>query len=216
MRALSKILASTLTLLILMMTPLMAAAASLDAAPQIGPAPLLAALGLVGLGTVITLKARDATGNKKTFALDTEKPAEMSEVIDQVVELRTEEATAPLHATITRLKSVIQLLREKMAAEIMRVETLAAPRNDKGETQYDAEAQKTYYLGDNERHIEPLQAERLCLEFDKAVRTEVKVPAATTSEEPGDTPTKDDPYAVALKAAGYEPEKSAPPAKTDA
>lgn len=209
MRALLKF--STLLLLALLtvvMTPLCAAAASIDVAPQIGPAPLLTVLGIVvGLGTVITLKAKDATGNKKTFAIDTEKPAEMSEVLEQVVELRTEEATTPLKAQIERLKSVVKLLREKMAGEIMRVEKLTAPKSTSGEEQYDAEGQKTYYLGNEEKGIEALQPERLCMEFDKAMRTSVKAEVATTSEEPDDVPSND-PYVKALKAAGYEAPKT--------
>lgn len=161
---------------------------------------------------IVRLKA-GPSDTLRTHTIDTSEDA-FGETIEAYGDARAEQAAEPLQAQVKRLAATVALFRGKMAAEVMRVEKLAAPKGKDGAPEYDAEAQKTYYLGNEEKHIEPLQAERLCLEFDKAMRTEVKATPATTSEEPGDTPTGDDPYQTALKAAGYEPEQT--PAKADA
>lgn len=196
MPVLKRIWMATCALLLTAMTPLVAAAQTLDAVPQIGPGPLFATLGALGLGTIITLKARDATGNKKTFALDTDKAQEAAETIDQYAELRAEETAGPLREALEAAKKQLTGYRDIIVGEILRIKALSALKSEGGEAKFDAETEKAY--------LEGLEAGRLKMEFDRLPNAEtLSVKPATVNEPPAD-PT--DPYAAlattALPAGG--------------
>lgn len=195
MHILNRSIALLIVFLLAVFTPLVAAAASAEAVPIAGNAPLFTSIALAGLGVgaVITLRAKDSAGHNKLFALDPDKPQEAAEAVAQYEELKAQEVKAPLEAIIQRLKAEITLLREKIAGEILRVRKLTAQEPEK----FDLEAEKLYLMGDEAKNIEPLSVERLLLEFDRLPkREELKVEPATTADKPEDPA---DPYA-AVKA----------------
>ena len=142
----------------------------------------------------VTLSARDGSGKKVSHVIDTDKPEEIHETVEGYAELYSESLTGPLHDENTRLKAENAQLRGAMASEIMRVEMLTAPKGEDGKPSYDADAQKLYYLGDDD--TEPLQTKRLCLEFDKAIKTKLSHTKATSEGTHDGGESKDDPYVV--------------------
>lgn len=166
--------------LLAIMTPLVSAASSLDAAPDIGPAGLLTTIGLLGLGTVISLRAKDQAGNKRMLTVDTEKPAEAADTIDQYAELKAEEVASPLRETITTLTASLKSAKDILVGEIIRIRMLTAPKGEGGEPDFDATTETAY--------LEGLPVERLRMEFDRLPKRDaLTVEGTTTSDAPADT-----------------------------
>lgn len=179
-----------MTLLLALFTPLVAAASAAEAVPHMGPGGIFTTVAAAGLGIgAVMLKAKDATGTPKKFMVDTEKQEEAADAIEQYAELKAEEVRGPLQATITRLSAELKLLREKMAGEILRVRQLT-----EGEA-FDLESERAYLLGDETKGIQPLQTERLVLEFERTApkADKIKLKATTTGDAPQDP---NDPYAA--------------------
>jgi hypothetical protein len=146
-------------------------------------------MGFLAIGTVITLRAKDATGTKKVIALDTEKSLEFQEGIDTYADLKAEEVAVPLRTQLKVAEGQRDGYRDIIVGEILRIKRLAAPKDKDGKDTFDLEAEKSY--------LEGLPAERLRMEFDRlpVKREDLKVETVTTGDSPSDP---DDPY----KAAG--------------
>ena len=176
-------------LLLALFTPLVAAAAQ---AAQPGPVggilPIATVVGLAGLGAVISLRAKDASGNKKSFAVQAEdgKESEAMDSIEAYGDLRADAAAAPLESALERLKAETNQLREILAAEIIRVKKLTAPTSEGGEADFDVEQERLYLLGNDETPGLPVS--RLKVEYEKAVQEaqELSVDPKTDGSPPQD------------------------------
>ena len=179
MRLVKTIAPALIALLLVLFTPLVAAAASAETVPLVDyamQAPLWMQVSLVGLATGITvqLTATDPdTGDEKILDLDSEDKSSFLKNIKRYVKLKVQEKLSPTKAELKAEREENDNLRGLIVGEILRVKKLTQTGED-GEPGFDVEKEKKY--------LEGLPAERLKMEYERIPqREELKVESVTES-----------------------------------
>ena len=179
MRLVKTFAPALIALLLMLFTPLVAAAASAETVPAVDyamQAPLWMQVSLVGLATGITvhLTAKNVdTDEEESINLDTEDRSTLINRLKHYVGLKTRAATKPLQEQLTASQEENSGLRDIIVGEILRVKKLTQTGED-GEPSFNVEKEKKY--------LEGLPAERLKMEYERIPqREELKVESVTKS-----------------------------------
>ena len=186
MRLVKSITPFLLLLIVCLMTPLVAAAASAETVPMVDyayQAPLWVQVGLAGLATGLTVQMmakNPDTGEEERIQFDSEDEDTFLKRLQHFVGLKSKAKVKPVQEKLDATEKENDGLRGMIVGEILRIKKLTSV-DDEGEPTFDVEKEQKY--------LEGLPADRLKMEYERLPkREELKVEQVTTSEEPDDSP----------------------------